>query len=164
MHVSIPEIADMLIERSQNSSWVVSFKALITIHHLMSYGNEVNRFFENLLNLFFSLKRFEAYMASHNHHLQSAMFVDRLGMPGGDMSGYIRRYSNYLNEKREAYKLMGYDLCKIKRGLGKRFRLNSMRFFIDLFSRKEDGYLRTMPIDKVGDSINRFLKYSSFSY
>ena len=55
-------------------------------------------------------------MASHNHHLQSAIFVDRLGMPGGDMSGYIRRYSNYLNEKREAYKLMGYDFCKIKRG------------------------------------------------
>ncbi len=55
-------------------------------------------------------------MASHNNHLQSAIFVDRLGMPGGDMSGYIRRYSNYLNEKREAYKLMGYDFCKIKRG------------------------------------------------
>lgn len=45
MNVSIPEIADLLIERTQNSSWVVSFKALITIHHLMSFGNEVNRFF-----------------------------------------------------------------------------------------------------------------------
>lgn len=56
-------------------------------------------------------------MASHNNHLQSGIFVDRLGViPGGDMSAYIRRYSNYLNEKREAYKLMGYDFCKIKRG------------------------------------------------
>jgi len=55
-------------------------------------------------------------MASHNNHLQSAIYVDRLGMPGGDMSTYIRRYSTYLNEKREAYKLMGYDFCKIKRG------------------------------------------------
>ena len=41
MNVSIPETADLLIERSENSSWVVSFKSLITIHHLMSYGNEV---------------------------------------------------------------------------------------------------------------------------
>jgi len=41
MNVSIPEIADLLIERTQNSSWVVSFKALITIHHLMAFGNEV---------------------------------------------------------------------------------------------------------------------------
>ena len=44
MNVSIPELADILIERSQNSSWVVSFKALITIHHLMAYGNEVNKY------------------------------------------------------------------------------------------------------------------------
>lgn len=43
MNVSIPEIADLLIERSQNSSWIVSFKSLITIHHLMAYGNEVKR-------------------------------------------------------------------------------------------------------------------------
>ncbi len=43
MNVSIPELADLLIERSQNSSWIVSFKSLITIHHLISYGNEVKR-------------------------------------------------------------------------------------------------------------------------
>jgi hypothetical protein len=41
MNVSIPQLADLLIERTQNSSWVVSFKALITIHHLMCFGNEV---------------------------------------------------------------------------------------------------------------------------
>lgn len=46
MNVSIPELADLLIERSQNSSWVVSFKSLITIHHLMCFGNEVNLFYE----------------------------------------------------------------------------------------------------------------------
>ena len=44
MNVSIPQLADLLIERTQNSSWVVSFKALITIHHLMCFGNEVNYF------------------------------------------------------------------------------------------------------------------------
>ena len=41
MNVSIPEVADLLIERAQSSSWVVCLKALITIHHLMCYGNEV---------------------------------------------------------------------------------------------------------------------------
>lgn len=55
-------------------------------------------------------------MASHNHRLQPASYFDRMGMPGGDMSNYIRRYANYLNEKRDAYKLTGYDFCKIKRG------------------------------------------------
>ncbi|CAF4264269.1 unnamed protein product [Rotaria socialis] len=114
MNVSIPQLADLLIERTQNSSWVVSFKALITIHHLMCFGNE----------------RFEAYMASHNHRLQPASYLDRMGMPGGDMSNYIRRYASYLNEKRESYKLMGYDFCKIKRG-------------------KDDGVLRTMPTEKL---------------
>ncbi|CAF0866472.1 unnamed protein product [Adineta ricciae] len=114
MNVSIPQLADLLIERTQNSSWVVSYKALITIHHLMCFGNE----------------RFEAYMASHNHRLQPAAYLDRMGMPGGDMSSYVRRYANYLNEKRDAYKLTGYDFCKIKRG-------------------KDDGVLRTMPTDKL---------------
>jgi hypothetical protein len=42
INVSIPQMADLLIERTQNTSWVVAYKALITIHHLMCYGNEVN--------------------------------------------------------------------------------------------------------------------------
>lgn len=40
-NVSIPQLANLLIERSQNASWVVVFKSLITVHHLMCYGNEV---------------------------------------------------------------------------------------------------------------------------
>lgn len=124
MNVSIPEVADLLIERAQNSSWVVCLKALITIHHLMCYGNE----------------RFQAYMASHNHHLQSAVWLDQGGMPGGgDMTSYIRRYATYLNEKRDAYKLMGYDFCKIKRG-------------------KDDGVLRTMSTEKLLKTLPILLK------
>jgi hypothetical protein len=49
MNVSIPQLADLLIERTQNSSWVVSFKSLITIHHLMCFGNEVNSKYEFVL-------------------------------------------------------------------------------------------------------------------
>lgn len=41
-NVSIPQLANLLIERSQNASWVVVFKSLITGHHLMCYGNEVS--------------------------------------------------------------------------------------------------------------------------
>jgi len=41
-NVSVPEMANILIERAQNSNWVVVFKALITVHNLMNYGNEVS--------------------------------------------------------------------------------------------------------------------------
>lgn len=40
-NVSIPHLANLLIERSQNANWVVVYKSLITTHHLMAYGNEV---------------------------------------------------------------------------------------------------------------------------
>lgn len=40
-NVSIPQLADLLIERTQQGSWVIVFKSLITIHNLMNYGNEV---------------------------------------------------------------------------------------------------------------------------
>lgn len=41
LSVSIPHLADTLIERTSSQSWVVVFKTLITTHHLMMYGNEV---------------------------------------------------------------------------------------------------------------------------
>lgn len=114
INVSIPQMADLLIERTQNTSWVVTFKALITIHHLMCYGNE----------------RFSQYMASHNSKFHLNNFVDKTSSQGIDMTSYIRKYAAYLNEKRETYKLMGYDFCKVKRG-------------------KEDGMLRTMNTEKL---------------
>lgn len=41
-NVSIPTLANLLIERTvNNGSWVVVFKSIITVHHLMCYGNEV---------------------------------------------------------------------------------------------------------------------------
>ncbi|ERL89432.1 hypothetical protein D910_06799 [Dendroctonus ponderosae] len=39
-NVSIPQLANLLIERSQNANWVVVYKALVTCHHMMCYGNE----------------------------------------------------------------------------------------------------------------------------
>lgn len=42
LNVSIPHLADTLLERTASNSWIVVFKALITTHHLMMYGNEVS--------------------------------------------------------------------------------------------------------------------------
>ncbi|KAJ3658593.1 hypothetical protein Zmor_010323 [Zophobas morio] len=115
-NVSIPQMANLLIERSQNTSWVVVYKSLITTHHLMCYGNE----------------RFTQYLASSNVSFQLSNFVDKTGVQsavgartGYDMSPFIRRYARYLNEKALSYRAVAFDFCKVKRG-------------------KEEGTLRTM--------------------
>lgn len=115
-NVSIPQMANLLIERSQNTSWVVVYKSLITTHHIMCYGNE----------------RFTQYLASSNVSFQLSNFVDKSGVQsavgartGYDMSPFIRRYARYLNEKALSYRAVAFDFCKVKRG-------------------KEEGTLRTM--------------------
>ncbi|XP_059219141.1 phosphatidylinositol-binding clathrin assembly protein LAP isoform X3 [Stomoxys calcitrans] len=123
-NVSIPHLANLLIERSQNTHWVVVYKALITTHHLMAYGNE----------------RFMQYLASSNSTFNLSNFLDKGGVQGGmsvpggrmgyDMSPFIRRYAKYLNEKSLSYRAMAFDFCKVKRG-------------------KEEGSLRTMHADKL---------------
>uniref|UniRef100_A0A3B3VV47 Si:ch211-200p22.4 n=1 Tax=Poecilia latipinna TaxID=48699 RepID=A0A3B3VV47_9TELE len=62
MNVNIPQLADTLFERTANSSWVVVFKALITTHHLMMYGNE--RFIQYLAsrNTLLSFLRYSRYL------------------------------------------------------------------------------------------------------
>jgi len=99
-NVSVPEMANLLIERTQNTNWVVVFKALITVHNLMNYGNE----------------RFTQYLASNNCTFNLTSFTDRTGTQGYDMSSYIRRYAKYLNEKAFSYRQMAFDFCKVKRG------------------------------------------------
>ncbi|XP_024080976.1 phosphatidylinositol-binding clathrin assembly protein LAP isoform X14 [Cimex lectularius] len=119
-NVSIPQLANLLIERTQNTNWVVVFKALITVHHLMCYGNE----------------RFTQYLASSNSTFQLSNFLDKSGVQatgarvGYDMSPFIRRYAKYLNEKAMSYRTVAFDFCKVKRG-------------------KEDGVLRTMNSEKL---------------
>ncbi|CAH8864023.1 unnamed protein product [Trichobilharzia szidati] len=46
------------------------------------------------------------------------------------MSMFIRKYSKYLSEKIASYRAMAFDFCKVKRG-------------------RDDGVLRTMPVDKL---------------
>ncbi|CAL1298510.1 unnamed protein product [Larinioides sclopetarius] len=99
-NVSIPQLANLLIERTQNTNWVVVFKALITVHHLMCYGNE----------------RFTQYLASSNCTFQLGGFLDKVGVQSYDMSTFIRRYAKYLNEKAVSYRTVAFDFCKCKRG------------------------------------------------
>ena len=41
-NVSVPQMAGLLIERTQDTQWVVVYKALISTHTIMNYGNEVS--------------------------------------------------------------------------------------------------------------------------
>ncbi|XP_062305920.1 phosphatidylinositol-binding clathrin assembly protein [Osmerus eperlanus] len=119
MNVSVPQLADTLFERTANSSWVVVFKALITTHHLMMYGNE----------------RFIQYLASRNTLFNLNNFLDKGALQGYDMSTFIRRYSRYLNEKAMSYRLVAVDFTKMKRGIDGVMRTMSI-----------EKLIRTLPI------------------
>jgi len=99
-NVSIPSLANLLIERTQSTNWIVVFKSLVTTHHLMCYGNE----------------RFVQYLASSNASFQLSAFLDKSGVQGYDMSPFIRRYAKYLTEKAVSYRTVAFDFCKVKRG------------------------------------------------
>lgn len=120
-NVSIPHLANLLLERTQNTNWVVVYKGLITTHHILAYGNE----------------RFIQYLASSNSSFQLNSFLDKGGVQGAvgarigyDMSPFIRRYAKYLNEKALSYRTCAFDFCKLKRG-------------------KEEGSLRVMTAEKL---------------
>ncbi|XP_062309695.1 phosphatidylinositol-binding clathrin assembly protein-like isoform X1 [Osmerus eperlanus] len=101
LSVGVPLLADALLERTASNSWVVVFKALITTHHLMMYGNE----------------RVMQYLASKNNLFNLSSFLDKAALQGYDMSTFIRRYSRYLNEKAMTYRLVAVDFTKMKRGV-----------------------------------------------
>ncbi|KAM3722391.1 Phosphatidylinositol-binding clathrin assembly protein [Dirofilaria immitis] len=99
-NVSIPSMANLLIERTQNPNWTVVYKALITIHNIMCYGNE----------------RFSQYLASCNTTFNLGSFLDKNSAQGYDMSQHVRRYGKYISEKIYTYRLCAFDFCKVKRG------------------------------------------------
>ncbi|XP_040121234.1 phosphatidylinositol-binding clathrin assembly protein-like [Oryx dammah] len=99
-NMSVVRLADILCEKTGSSSWVVVFKALVTVHHLMVYGNE----------------RFIQHLASRSSLFTLHNFLDKSVIEGYAMSAFIRRYSKYLNEKSLAYRRMESDITKTKRG------------------------------------------------
>ncbi|XP_036920123.1 phosphatidylinositol-binding clathrin assembly protein-like [Sturnira hondurensis] len=98
---SIDPLADVLSEKTRSSSWVVVFKALVTVHHLMVHGNE----------------RFIQHLASRDSLFTLQNFLDNSVTEGPTMSTFIRQYSRYLNEKSLAYRLITSDITKAKRGM-----------------------------------------------
>ncbi|KAI4470419.1 clathrin assembly protein [Holotrichia oblita] len=145
-NVSIPQLANLLIERSQNTNWIVVYKALITVHNLMCYGNEVdlihctnepNVSIPQLANLLIERSQntnwivvYKALITVHNLMCYGNEVGALSVRTGYDMSPFIRRYARYLNEKALSYRTVAFDFCKIKRG-------------------KEDGLLRTMNAEKL---------------
>lgn len=69
-NVSIPSMANLLIERTQNPNWIVVYKSLITIHNLMCYGNE----------------RFSQYLASCNTSFSLTSCLDKVAAQGGNLA------------------------------------------------------------------------------
>lgn len=116
-NVSMLQLSNMLIERTNHSNWAVVYKSLITVHHLMSFGSE----------------RFTQYLASSNYSFQLSGFLDRIVAKGYAMSTFIRRYSNYINQKALSYRTLAVDLCRTQRG--------------------EDNILRTMPIERLLETL-----------
>eukprot|EP00071_Canis_lupus_P016450 XP_005642201.1 phosphatidylinositol-binding clathrin assembly protein-like [Canis lupus familiaris] len=100
-NMSVERLADVLSEKTGSRSWVVVFKALVTVHHLMVHGNE----------------RFIQHLASRNSLFTLHNFLDKSVIEGYTMSTFIRRYSRYLNEKSLACRLIALDITKTKRGM-----------------------------------------------
>ncbi|VDM18647.1 unnamed protein product, partial [Hydatigera taeniaeformis] len=100
LRLSMPEFANYIIGRSHNSSWVVSFKALITIHHLMNSGSEV---------------RFSQYLASNNCQLSSPRSFERSNSQAATMFLFIRHYARYLDARSASYRQVAFDFCRIRR-------------------------------------------------
>lgn len=104
-NVSIPNMANLLIERaiSPSSNWIIVFKSLISMHHLMCYGNE----------------RFSQYLASAPDvglDNLSKNWVDRTSTPGAiEMTIFVRRYAVFVITRISTYRALGYDLSKVKR-------------------------------------------------
>ncbi|XP_045328061.1 phosphatidylinositol-binding clathrin assembly protein-like isoform X3 [Leopardus geoffroyi] len=100
-NMSVKHLADVLSEKARSSSWVVVFKALVTVHHLMVHGNE----------------RFIQHLASRSSLFTLHNFLDKSALEGYAMSTFIRRYSRYLNEKSLACRLITSDITKARRGM-----------------------------------------------
>ena len=99
-NVPIPKLVKHLMRRSRNPEWSIAFKTIITIHHLMDYGNE--RFIQNLASSPINHRSFESLCS----------FVDSNSTIGYNMSIFLRRYSRYINFKVKTYLSTGINFCR----------------------------------------------------
>lgn len=100
-NVSIPNMVKHLMIRARFPDWSVAFKAIITMHHLMAYGNE--KFIQNLASSTVDNRSFDRLCS----------YADRSTILGYNMSIFLRRYSRYINNKIQTYRSLGMDFCRI---------------------------------------------------
>eukprot|EP00048_Salpingoeca_helianthica_P015702 m.228145 g.228145 ORF g.228145 m.228145 type:complete len:344 (-) comp17411_c0_seq1:59-1090(-) len=95
---SMGKIAEGLLSRSREQSWVVVLKTLIIFHRLMRDGHE----------------RFSQYLVTSATGLQLETFVDASSPDALAMSGFVRAYAGYLNTKITIYRQLGFEVCHVK--------------------------------------------------
>lgn len=100
-NVSIPNMVKHLMLRAKFADWSIAFKSIITIHYLMTYGNE--KFIQNLASSTVNNRAIERLC----HH------VDRSSNLAYRMSVFLRRYSRYISSKIQTYRTLGMDFCRI---------------------------------------------------
>ncbi|CAH8592490.1 unnamed protein product [Schistosoma margrebowiei] len=129
--LSVPDFANQLVIRTQHSNLVVVFKALLTIHHLMQFGNE----------------RFSQYIASNNCHFYVPSLHDRNSVQAHGISLFLRPYAKYLDEKAASYREVAFDFCRLKRG----------KEDGDIRTMPQDKLMKTLPvIEKQLDALLMF--------
>ncbi|CAH8574942.1 unnamed protein product [Schistosoma intercalatum] len=129
--LSVPDFANQLVIRTQHSNLVVVFKALLTIHHLMQFGNE----------------RFSQYIASNNCHFYVPSLHDRNSVQAHGISVFLRPYAKYLDEKAASYREVAFDFCRLKRG----------KEDGDMRTMPQDKLMKTVPvIEKQLDALLMF--------
>ncbi|TEA32084.1 hypothetical protein DBR06_SOUSAS46110004, partial [Sousa chinensis] len=143
---SVKHLADILYEKTGSSSWVVVFKALITVHHLMVHGNE----------------RFIQHLASRNSLFILYNFLDKSVTEGYTMSSFIRRYSRYLNEKSLAYRLIACDISKAKRGTNGVMRTMNSRELLNTLPVIQTQFTALLNVNANPDEITNGIIYAAF--
>lgn len=102
-NVSIPSLVKYLMRRAKHPDWSVVFKSVITMHYLISYGNE--RFIQNLASSLVNLRAID----------RLANFNDTSSTQAYDMSTYLRRYARYLSARVSSYRALGLDFCRMRK-------------------------------------------------
>ena len=121
-NVSLPECADMLLTRIQDPSWVVSLKAMMSLHHLMNEGNE----------------KFMRYMASKGNSFE---FVsEKVGPMADDMTPFVNKYGHYLSEKCHSYRQATTDFIRVaKTNFLRQASVDKLLAYIPILQRQIDG-------------------------
>jgi hypothetical protein len=139
-NVSIPCLANLLIDRATASShnWIIVFKSLITVHHLMCYGNE--RFTQYLATASSSAAVFPPSLANN--------FQDKMSSLSIEMSAFVRRYAKFLNSKAAAYRSLGCDPSKMQQKSSSPNNQNSSNSS-SIRHMAADPILKTLPVLQV---------------